>query len=205
MYRAAPCPESPGLSRSEIARLRLTMRLIACLIARDEERNLERCLSSLSGVVDGICLVDTGSKDRTVEIARKFGAVVGEHPWDDDFAAPRNACLELAQGRGDWALQVDADEEFDRSSLESLRRSLSETPSCRLVEVALLDGTDKPGSVALPRLFRLDPRIRYRRALHESVLETLEEFGPAMNIVYKVGHGSVLLPTASLSCSKVIK
>lgn len=166
------------------------MRLIACLISRNEERNLERCLSSLSGAVDGICLVDTGSSDRTIEIAKSFGAVVGQLPWDDDFSAPRNACLELADG--DWALQVDADEELDRSTIPALRAALSEAAPCRLVEVELQDGTDRPGSVVLPRLFRLDRRIRYRRALHESVLESLEESGlgePAHCRVRLIHHG----------------
>ena len=167
-----------------------TMRLIACLIARDEEANLPRCLGSLSAAVDGICLLDTGSSDRTAEIALSFGAVVGSLPWSDDFSASRNACLDLADG--DWVLQVDADEELDPATIPALRRALSEPGMCRLVQVSLLDGTDRPGSVLLPRLFRLDPRIRYRRALHESVLEGLAESGlggPSVCAVRLVHHG----------------
>jgi len=166
------------------------MRLIACLIARDEEANLPRCLGSLSAAVDGICLLDTGSSDRTAEIARSFGAVVGSLPWSDDFSASRNACLDLADG--DWVLQVDADEELDPATIHALRQAILEPGMCRLVEVSLLDGTDNPGSVLLPRLFRLDPRIRYRRALHESVLDGLAEAGlpePAVCAVRLVHHG----------------
>jgi tetratricopeptide (TPR) repeat protein len=166
------------------------MRLIACLIARDEEANLPRCLGSLSAAVDGICLLDTGSSDRTAEIALSFGAVVGSLPWSDDFSASRNACLDLADG--DWVLQVDADEELDPATIPTLRQSLSEPGMCRLVEVSLLDGTDHPGSVLLPRLFRLDPRIRYRRALHESVLDSLAEAGlgePSGCAVRLIHHG----------------
>jgi tetratricopeptide (TPR) repeat protein len=166
------------------------MRLIACLIARDEETNLPRCLASLAGAVDGICLIDTGSSDRTAQIAREAGAVVGSLPWDDDFSVSRNAALDLAEG--DWILQVDADEELDASSIPALRETLSRPGPCRLVEVALLDGTDHPGSVQLPRLFRLDPRIRYRRALHESVLDSLAESGlgePLPCAVRLVHHG----------------
>jgi len=151
------------------------MRLIACLIARDEEKNLSRCLASLSGAVDGICLLDTGSSDNTLAIARAAGAVVGSLPWSDDFSVSRNAALDLAEG--DWILQVDADEELDPNSIAALRESLSRPGHCRLLEVTLLDGTDHPGSILLPRLFRLDPRIRYRRALHESVLDSLAESG----------------------------
>ena len=168
------------------------MRLVACLIVRDEEGNLERCLSSLRGIADEICLVDTGSRDGTLAVARRCGAVVAESAWADDFSVPRNACLDLARGRADWVLQIDADEELDRSCGEELRRCMEEAPACRLVEVALLDGTAHPGRVALPRLFRLDPRIRYRRALHESVLESLEEAGlgdPAPSGIRLVHHG----------------
>ncbi|MEK7392357.1 MAG: glycosyltransferase family 2 protein [Fibrobacterota bacterium] len=151
------------------------MRLSACLITRDEDGTLPRCLSSLSGVVDEICLLDTGSKDRTVEIARSFGAVVGFRPWDQDFSAARNAGLELSTG--DWVLQIDADEEIDRDSVTRLREDLESGPPCRLVDVLLLDGTTKPGTVKLPRLFRRDDKIRYRRPVHESVLDSLADAG----------------------------
>ena len=166
------------------------MRLIACLIARDEEENLHRCLASLVGAVDGICLLDTGSSDRTLEIARDAGAVVGSLPWADDFSVSRNASLDLAEG--DWVLQIDADEELDPASIPALRETIALPGSCRLLEVALLDGTENPGSVLLPRLFRLDPRIRYRRALHESVLESLAQSGlgePSRCPVRLVHHG----------------
>lgn len=166
------------------------MRLIACLIARNEERNLPRCLASLAGAVDGICLLDTGSSDGTVQIAREAGAVVGNLPWADDFSAARNACLDLAEG--DWILQVDADEELDPATIPALRETLSRPGHCRLLDVTLLDGTDHPGSVLLPRLFRRDPRIRYRRALHESVLDSLAESGlgdPSPCPVRLVHHG----------------
>src|ERR1035437_734950 len=166
------------------------MRLIACLIARDEEISLPRCLASLAGAVDGICLLDTGSGDRTAQIAREAKAVVGSLPWADDFSVSRNAALDLAEG--DWILQVDADEELDPATIPALRETLLQPGHCRLVEVTLLDGSDRPGSVLLPRLFRLDPRIRYRRALHESVLDSLIESGlgePTPCAVRLVHHG----------------
>lgn len=149
------------------------MRLSACLIARDEEETLPRCLASLSGVVDEICLLDTGSRDRTREIARQHGAKTGFRAWDQDFSAARNASLELASG--DWILQIDADEEIDPSSLTGLRQELESGPPCRLVEVRLLDGTAHPGSVRLARLFRRDERIRYTRPVHESVVDSLAD------------------------------
>ncbi|QQS07394.1 MAG: glycosyltransferase family 2 protein [Fibrobacterota bacterium] len=176
------------------------MRLIACLIARDEQENLPRCLRSLAGVVDGICLVDTGSTDSTVAIARSFGAEVKSIPWEDDFAKARNASLDMAQG--DWVLQVDADEELDPRSVAALRQALSNQALCHLVEVELRDGTSQPGKVLLPRLFRLDPRIRYRRALHESVLESLDELGsppPSALDIRLIHHGYTPESVASRS------
>lgn len=177
------------------------MRLIACLIARDEEENLPRCLRSLSGFVDGICLVDTGSRDSTIEIARSFGAEVASIPWDDDFAQARNAGLDMA--KGDWVLQVDADEELDPATASLLRATISDSSWCHLVEVELRDGSAHPGKVLLPRLFRLDSRIRYRRALHESVLDSVAELGvgaPEPSRIRLVHHGYV--PDSVFSRSK---
>ncbi|MCB9496308.1 MAG: glycosyltransferase [Fibrobacteria bacterium] len=148
------------------------MTISACLIVRDEERFLDRCLASLHGIVDEICLLDTGSKDRTLEIARSHGARIGSVEWMDDFSRARNACLEMA--RGEWILQIDADEELcppRRSALESLGAGPA---VCHLVEVELRGG----GGIEVvrqPRLFRRDPRLRYTHALHETILDALAE------------------------------
>ena len=61
-----------------------------CMIVRDEEDVLERCLNSAADLVDEIIIVDTGSTDRTREIAQKFTDKVLSFPWIDDFAAARN-------------------------------------------------------------------------------------------------------------------
>jgi glycosyltransferase involved in cell wall biosynthesis len=97
-------------------------RVSLCLIAKDEERLLPGCLESVRGVADEIVLVDTGSTDRTRELARAAGAKVLERPWDDDFAAPRN--LAAAHATGDWILPLDADERLAPGSGPALRRAL---------------------------------------------------------------------------------
>ena len=84
------------------------MKLSLCMIVRDEEADLPTCLESVKGVVDEICIVDTGSNDRTVAIAEGYGARVEHFTWCDDFSAARNASLAMAQG--DWILVLDADE-----------------------------------------------------------------------------------------------
>lgn len=95
------------------------MKLSAAVIARDEEKNIAGCLASL-GFCDEIVVVDGGSRDRTVEIARAAGAQVFERPFTD-FASQKNFAIECA--RGEWLLLVDADE---RPS-EGLRREILET------------------------------------------------------------------------------
>lgn len=167
------------------------MKLSACLIVRDEERFLDRCLASLHGIVDEICVLDTGSSDRSREIARTHGTLLGSFAWCDDFAAARNACLDMATG--DWILQVDADEELVAPPPGELERILSGPATCHLVELELR-GDRASERTWQPRLFRRDVRLRYRRALHETIMDALAEHHlppPAECGLLLVHHGYV--------------
>src|ERR1039457_6090419 len=82
--------------------------LSLALIVKNEARCLARCLRSVQSVVNDIVVVDTGSQDDTVRIARECQATVMNFAWGDDFAAARN--FALAQTTGDWILVLDADE-----------------------------------------------------------------------------------------------
>ena len=91
------------------------------MIVRDEQDRLAKCLESVRGLLDEIVIVDTGSTDRTKEIAREFGAKVFDFVWIDDFAAARNEALSHATG--DYAFWLDADdvvEPAEREKLEAL-------------------------------------------------------------------------------------
>ena len=99
------------------------------MIVRDEETNISKCLSSVAGLFDEIVVVDTGSKDRTREIAREFGARVFDFVWVDDFAAARNAAL--ARATGDYAFWLDADDVVDPPEREKLRELLDNLPPPR--------------------------------------------------------------------------
>jgi len=79
-----------------------------CMIMRDNAKTLPRCLTSVGGLVDEIIIVDTGSVDNSVEVAKSYGAQVLHDPWQDDFARPRNIGIEAA--RGQWILIMDPDE-----------------------------------------------------------------------------------------------
>ncbi len=143
-----------------------------CLIVRDEEERLPACLASVASVASvagEIVVADTGSRDRTVEIARERGARVVSHPWADDFAAARNAALDAATGR--WVLAVDADEVLEDPDAGRLRARLAsaEEPAFS-VEVVSARGGGRVEVAHLCRLFRREPGIRYEGRIHESVL-----------------------------------
>ncbi|MEW5768502.1 MAG: glycosyltransferase family 2 protein [bacterium] len=89
-----------------------------CMIVRDEEEQLPRCLESVKGLVDEIIVVDTGSKDKTMEIAHSFDARVYKHPWENDFSAARN--ISLSYAKSDWILILDADEELEREDIPKI-------------------------------------------------------------------------------------
>lgn len=78
------------------------------MIMRDSAKTLRRCLDSVKGLVDEIIIVDTGSKDDSVQIAKSYGAQIFHDPWQDDFARPRNIGIEKAQGQ--YILIMDPDE-----------------------------------------------------------------------------------------------
>src|SRR5258706_16159037 len=84
------------------------MLLSAAIIVRDEAAHLDGCLESLTDLVDDIVVVDTGSSDGSIDVARRHGAVVVSDPWHNDFSRARNRSLDLAPS--DWILYVDADE-----------------------------------------------------------------------------------------------
>ena len=91
-----------------------------CMIAKNEEDLIAQAIGSVKGLVSEIILVDTGSSDKTAEIAASLGAKVLHRPWDDDFSAPRN--LSIAKASADWILVLDADEAIDVSQFDEIRR-----------------------------------------------------------------------------------
>lgn len=95
----------------------------ACMIVKNEEEMLPRCLASINGFVDEIIIVDTGSDDHTVEIAKSFGARVYHHPWEHNFSKHRNQSLRYAVC--DWILIMDADEEFFTEDIPLVKPALA--------------------------------------------------------------------------------
>jgi glycosyltransferase involved in cell wall biosynthesis len=149
--------------------------LTAALIVRDEEAVLGECLESVRGLADQIVVVDTGSVDASVRIARAHGAVVLHRPWDADFSAPRNLGLDHADGQ--WVLYLDADERVRPLARERLEARLLDTDAIGL-RVLL-----HPFIHATPyfeyRLWRNDPRIRFTGVMHERVVDAIHRAGAA--------------------------
>ena len=147
-------------------------RLSVGLIVRNEEAFLGGCLASVREVADQIVVVDTGSTDRTVEIARSYGAEVYEFTWCDDFSAARNAVLEHV--RGDWVLMLDADEELTEEGRRELAAAL-EQPEVMAWRLPMVDvGHEDEGVSYVPRLFRNAPGLFYVGRVHEQVFSSVE-------------------------------
>ncbi|MGE6577809.1 tetratricopeptide repeat-containing glycosyltransferase family 2 protein [Paenibacillus xylanexedens] len=145
-------------------------RISLCMIVKDEEELLPHCLASVQGAVDEIIVVDTGSTDRSAEIAQQYGALVVRFEWCEDFAAARNAGLERASG--DWILFLDADEALDRAAREQIR-SWAAVSGCDglFLNIHNYTGTGQQGVTVNPvlRLFRNAPEHRFEGRIHEQI------------------------------------
>ena len=148
------------------------MRISVCMITRDEERNLQRCLDSLAGKVDEVCVLDTGSVDATVRIAQESGAKVARTAWREDFGAARNASLELATG--DWILVLDADETLPshdaRQPLEAFARLHPRRAGQLTVrDQSAGDGPNHEVHTVATRFFPRIPEASFVGAVHEQL------------------------------------
>lgn len=153
--------------------------LSLCMIVKNEQENLPRCLSSIQDKVDEIILVDTGSTDSTIEIAQRFGAKIFHFSWNDDFSAARNYSLQQAQG--DWIIYLDADEELHPDSQPLLRKTVASSHQDALT--VLVRNLNPPGSLApyydsvQVRIFRNLPAYRFERRIHNQILPSIERHG----------------------------
>jgi tetratricopeptide (TPR) repeat protein len=157
---------------------KLTLSL--CMIVKDEEEMLPGCLEPLRGVVDEMIVVDTGSTDRTVEIAESYGATVVHFPWNGSFADARNASIEAASG--DWLIYLDADEHMEADDARHLRALLGRTwrEGFYLVETNYTGGSDAGSAVThmALRVWRNRPQYRFAGRIHEQKTHTMPTYLP---------------------------
>ena len=165
-------------------------RLSICLIVKNEEHFLAQCLQSVRALAAQIIVVDTGSTDRTVEIAREFGAEIHSFTWCDDFAAARNAALEHATG--DWILMLDADEELPATQhprlLADLKRAATIAYRLPLINV----GDEDEGRSFVPRLFRNLPGACFKGRIHEQVFTSLLDRAENWGLKTAFGSAEIL-------------
>ncbi len=176
--RCARAPVRPWVGPAETAaKASRDVQVSLTMIVRNEEKNLPACLGSAKGLFDEIVVVDTGSTDRTQEIARDFGAKVFEFTWINDFAAARNAALSHATG--DYAFWLDADDVLERHQCDNLRRLLDGLrpgdESAYVVRCACDPEPRGGGQTVVDhiRLFPLRQDVRWTYRVHEQILPAL--------------------------------
>lgn len=137
-----------------------------CMIVKNEEKFLPQCLDSVKDHVDEMIIVDTGSTDRTVEIAESYGAMVYHHPWENNFSKHRNQSISYATG--DWLLILDADEEIDKKTVHLLRDAVRKTGAAvvSVIVKSYLDGKTYYNETISPRLFKNGIGFHYVGFVH---------------------------------------
>ena len=145
---------------------------ISCvMIVKNEETFLEKCLLSVKGWVDEIIIVDTGSDDDSINIARRFTEKLYFHPWEGSFSKARNQAMQYATG--DWIFQIDGDEELIDGSGIILRDTVNTAGNADAFLVALISTYSNGQRTArhnFERLFRNNGIIRYESIVHNQVV-----------------------------------
>jgi tetratricopeptide (TPR) repeat protein len=146
------------------------MKLSVCMMVKNEEKMLPRCLDSVKDIMDELIVVDTGSTDKTVEIAESYGARVYHHPWQNDFSYHRNQSIGYATG--DWFLIIDADEELKEISVspEEFRSRFKLLPENVTALVVTCHEKNQQGRIVYTwdsvRFFRSGVGIYFKGAVH---------------------------------------
>lgn len=155
-------------------------KLALSMIVKNEEQQLSGCLESVREIVDEIIIVDTGSTDRTIEIAQMYGAKIYHFPWIDDFSAARNESLKHCTG--EWILYLDADERITPESVQVIRDLITYSSDemaayiCTIESLHLqIDGKTEMHRGGYPRLFRNYgyPTIQFQGRVHEQITPSL--------------------------------
>ncbi|MFC1562220.1 tetratricopeptide repeat protein [candidate division KSB1 bacterium] len=156
-----------------------SVRLSLCMIVKNEEQMLPKCLASIKGIVDEIVIVDTGSTDGTREAAADYNIAWFSRTWDDDFSAARNYSIEKASG--DWVLVLDADETVTGENARRIR-DLVETggAAAYYLNFRSVVRESAAGNVLIhshARLFKNGLGIRFKGRLHEQIVESVTDTG----------------------------
>ena len=150
------------------------LELSLCMIVKNEEKHLARCLSSVKDVADEIIMVDTGSTDKTVEIAELFGVKIFHFKWVNDFSAARN--FALSKCTGDWILYLDADEELSPDSIEEVKKyKLHKRAGVNCTVKSLGSASTNESVMKYPRLFANVSGVEFVGKVHEQIIDSLRK------------------------------
>ena len=173
-----------------------TLKISACCMVKNEEKNLPHSLESVRLAADEIIVVDTGSTDRTIEIAESFDAKIIQTAWQDDFSTPRNMAIDAATG--DWIIFLDADEFFVNPKKVKLAIEKFTGKDAILIPRINIDeasGNSEMSRDWCARIFKNAPHLRYRGLIHENITDIKHErlnytFGNEDLTIYHTGYGS---------------
>ena len=140
------------------------MKISLCMIVKNEETSLPKCLGSVNNFVDEIIVIDTGSTDKTPQIAQQFGAKVYYFPWNNNFSSARNEALKYVTG--DWILVLDADETLTDEIIPLLKTVISKEEYLVINLVRQEVGSTQSPYSLVSRLFRYHPNISFDRPYH---------------------------------------
>lgn len=149
------------------------MKISACLITKNEQQNIARCMESFKEYVDEIIVIDTGSADDTVKTARRLGARVYHYKWDNNFSNARNYAIKKANG--EWIVFLDADEHFFGGTGKNIPEVLKVVHPVREIDCLYckcidVDDNGQPGATNHRiRIFRNDKKLKYKGRIHESL------------------------------------
>ncbi|MBP2024015.1 glycosyltransferase involved in cell wall biosynthesis [Clostridium punense] len=167
-----------------------------CMIVKNEEKALPQCLNSINKLVNEIIIIDTGSEDKTVEIAKSFGAKVYFFQWNDNFSEARNESLKYATK--DWILILDVDDELFEEDQINFKRLINSNLDKNLIyffETHSYYGTTKDeNSVTInlnPRFFKNNEGTHYEGKIHNQLIYSKEKDSLIINSI-KVHHSGYL-------------
>lgn len=143
--------------------------LSVCMIVKDEEANLPRCLNSLKPLGEvQLVIVDTGSTDRTMDIAAEYGAEIYEHAWEANFAKARNQAL--AYAKGEWAFTIDADEVLHGGEhVQKMLKKVQEGLGGAAITMEDMQGDEVALTWTSVRFYRMSARPTWKGAYHNMI------------------------------------